>query len=256
MTPLRTYQACSAAADLTATVIDRDALVKEFLPAIKYHAARIKMRVPPNIEMDDLVSSGVVGLLDAVDRFDPSRGIKFKTYADFRIRGTMLDHLREMDWFPRSIRQYSSRLQNAYARLEGLLGRPPEEQEVAVELRISVDELRRQLAMFAGLSVLSLDVPQDECDGAAAGILYVLSEAAKDEAREEELLRDIKEILSRAIDTLPERERHLIALYYYEDLTMREISEIFRLGEPRICQLHAQAVLRLRGKLSAEFAGN
>src|SRR5512134_847093 len=230
---------------------DRDAVVDEFIPTIKYHAARIKMRVPPNIEMDDLVSSGIVGLLDALDRFDPSRGIKFKTYAEFRIRGTMLDYLREMDWFPRSVRQSSTRLQNAYTRLEGLLGRPPEEEEVAAELKISVDELRKRLAMLSGLCVLSHDESQEGGDG--AGVQYYIAEAAKNEAREEELLRDLKEVLAKAIDTLPEREKQLIALYYYEDLTMREVSEIFRLGEPRICQLHAQAVLRLRGKLHAQF---
>ncbi len=231
--------------------MDREALVDEFLPTIRYHAARIKMRVPPNIELDDLVSSGIVGLLDAFDRFDPSRGIKFKTYAEFRIRGTMLDYLREMDWFPRSVRQSSTRLQNAYTRLEGLLGRPPEEEEVAAELKISVDALRKRLAMLSGLCVLSHDESQEGGDG--TGVQYYIAEAAKNEAREEELLRDLKEVLAKAIDTLPEREKQLIALYYYEDLTMREVSEIFRLGEPRICQLHAQAVLRLRGKLHSQL---
>src|SRR3972149_9616271 len=104
---------------------DREAVVSEFLPSIKYHASMLKLRLPPNIEMDDLVSSGVVGLLDAVDKFDSSRGIKFKTYAEFRIRGSMLDYLREMDWFSRAARQNANRLENAYARLESLLGRPP-----------------------------------------------------------------------------------------------------------------------------------
>ncbi|MBM2828154.1 MAG: pol sigma70 protein [Actinobacteria bacterium] len=226
---------------------DKEALVEEFIPTIKYHAARIKMRVPPNIDMDDLVSSGVVGLLDAANRFDPSRGIKFKTYAEFRIRGTMLDYLREMDWFPRSIRQSSTRLRNSYSRLEGLLGRPPEEKEVAEDLDITLDELRKRLAMLSGLSVLSHDEYQEDGDG--TGIQRFLWEAAKDEAREEELLKDLKEVLAKSIDALPQREKQLIALYYFEDLTMREIGEIFGLGEPRICQLHAQAVLRLRGKL-------
>lgn len=230
---------------------DREKLVGEFIPTIKYHAARIKMRIPPNIEMDDLVSSGIVGLLDAFDRFDPSRGIKFKTYAEFRIRGTMLDYLREMDWFPRSIRQSSNRLQNAYSKLEGTLGRPPEEQEVARDLSITVDELRKRLATLSGLSVLSHDESAE--DGEGSCVQHFLSEAAKDEAKEEELLRDLKEVLAKAIDTLPEREKQLIALYYYEDLTMREISEIFDLGEPRICQLHAQAVLRLRGKINTQL---
>lgn len=250
MAPREAVMACRRTEIPPPPAFDRDALVGEFIPTIRYHASRIKMRVPPNIEMDDLVSSGIVGLLDAADRFDPSRGIKFKTYAEFRIRGTMLDYLREMDWFPRSVRQSSTRLQNAYSRLEALLGRPPEETEVADDLRISVDELRKRLAMLSGLTVLSHDESGDD-DG--SGVHHFLSEAAKDEAREEELLRDLKEVLAKAIDTLPEREQQLIALYYYEDLTMREISDIFRLGEPRICQLHAQAVLRLRGKLHSQL---
>ena len=228
---------------------DREAVVSEFLPSIRYHASMLKLRLPSNIEMDDLVSSGVVGLLDAVDKFDGSRGIKFKTYAEFRIRGSMLDYLREMDWFPRSARRNASRLQNAYARLEGILGRPPEEKEVAKDLDLSVDELRKQLALYSGLTVFSLDIPLEDEDSVAIGIQKVLGEAARNESRQEELVRELKEVLGKAIDLLPEREKQLIALYYYEELTMKEIGAIFCLGEPRICQLHSQAVLRMRGKL-------
>jgi RNA polymerase sigma factor for flagellar operon FliA len=232
---------------------DREAVVQEFLPGIRIHAMRMKLRLPPHIETDDLVSSGVVGLLDALDRFDASRGIKFKTYAEFRIRGGMLDYLREMDWFPRSARQHSSRLQYTYNRLENILGRPPEEDEVAQELGIPVDELRKQLAMFSGMTVFSLDAIQDEDEEGGAGLRHVLAEAALDETREMELTRELKDLLGKAIDMLPEREKQLIALYYHEDLTLREISRIFNLGEPRICQLHAQAVLRLKGKLNRHF---
>ena len=232
---------------------DREAIVHEFLPGIRIHAMRMKMRLPSHIEVDDLVSSGVIGLLDAMDRYDASRGIKFKTYADFRIRGAMLDYLREMDWFPRSVRQHSSRLQYAYSRLENVLGRPPEEDEVADELGITVDDLRKQLAMFTGVSVFSLEAIQDEDEENGAGLRHLLAEAAKEESREEDLTRELKDLLGKAIDMLPERERQLIAFYYYEDLTLREISRIFNLGEPRVCQLHAQAVLRLKGKLNRHF---
>ena len=232
---------------------DRDAIVQEFLPGIRIHAARLKLRIPPHIETDDLVSSGVVGLLDALNRYDSSRGIKFKTYAEFRIRGAMLDYLREMDWFPRSARQHSSRLQYAYTRLENILGRAPEEEEVADNMGITVDELRKQLAAFMGMTVFSLDALQDEDEEGGAGWRHVLAEAAMDESREEELTRELKDVLGKAIDMLPERERQLIAFYYYEDLTLREISKVFGLGEPRICQLHAQAVLRLKGKMNRHF---
>ena len=232
---------------------DREAIVQSFLPGIRIHAARLKQRLPPHIENDDLVSSGIVGLLDALDRFDSSRGIKFKTYAEFRIRGAMLDYLREMDWFPRSARQHSTRLQRAYARLENVLGRPPEEEEVAKELGIGVEDLRKQLAMFTGMTVFSLDALQDGDEEGGSGVRHVLSEAALDESREEELTRELRDVLGKAIDMLPEREQQLIAFYYFEDLTLREISRIFGLGEPRVCQLHAQAVMRLRGKLNRHF---
>ncbi len=229
---------------------DRENLVNEFLPGIRYHASALKLRLPPSVEMDDLVSSGVVGLLDAAEKFDSTRGIKFKTYAEFRIRGAMLDYLREMDWFSRAARQHANRLENAYARLEGILARPPLEEEVAAELNISVAELQKQLALYSGLSVFSLDEPQnDEPSTAAIGVQKVLNEAAKNDMAKDEILRDLREVLAKAIDTLPEKEKQLLGLYYYEDLTMKEIGTIFNLGEPRICQLHAQATLRLRGKL-------
>jgi len=227
--------------------------VEEFLPAIRYHAAVLKQRLPANIEMDDLVSCGVVGLLDAAERFDASRGIKFKTYAEFRIRGTMLDYLREMDYFPRSARQHANRIQAAYARLEGRLGRPAEDAEVAAELGISVSELHTRLAQVSGLGVLSLEELQEGGEGQMSAVAQILAAAARDEAREEELLRELKDVLAKAIDLLPERERLLITLYYYEELTMHEIAAIFGVGEPRICQLHAQAVMRLRGKLRRHF---
>ncbi len=232
---------------------DRETLVNEFLPGIRYHASVLKLRLPQSIEADDLVSSGILGLLDAADKFDSSRGIKFKTYAEYRIRGAMLDYLREMDWFSRAARQNANRLEAAYEQMEGILGRPPREEEVAKKLRISLGELRKQLALYSGLSVFSLDDPVDEGNGFAAGIQKILSDAAKEDVLEEERLRDLKEVLARAIDALPEREKQLIALYYQEELTMKEIGAIFGLGEPRICQLHAQAILRLRGKLRSQF---
>jgi len=179
---------------------DRDAIVEEFLPSIRIHAARLKMRIPPHIETDDLVSSGVVGLLDALNRYDESRGIKFKTYAEFRIRGAMLDYLREMDWFPRSARQNSTRLQHTYTRLENMLGRAPEEEEVAEDLGISVDELRKQLAAFMGMTVFSLDALQDEDEDCGAGWRHVIAEAAMNESREEELTRELKDVLGKAIE--------------------------------------------------------
>ena len=232
---------------------ERDALIIEYVPLVKYHAGVLKLRLPSHIEQDDLISSGIVGLIDALDRFDASRGIKFKTYAEFRIRGAMLDYLRDMDWFPRSIRQRASNLQAVYSRLEVTLGRAPEEEEVAAHMKISLSDLQKELLAVSGLTVFSLDASkEDETDSV---ILRSLGAAAMDEAKEADLLRELKEILGNAIDLLPEKEKALIALYYYEDLTMKEIGRLLSLGEPRICQLHSQAVLRLRGKLHNKYPG-
>lgn len=230
---------------------DREKWVRELMPLVKYHANMIKMRVPPHIELDDLISSGLVGLLDAMDRFDFSRGIKFGTFAEFRIRGAMLDYLREMDWFPRSARQRAANLKYQYAHLEELLGRPPSTEEVAEHMNVPVEEVEKDLVILAGLTVFSLDADtDDEADG---GIQSALASAAIDESREEELLRELREILGRAIDLLPEKEKHLIALYYFDDLNMKEIGKLLSLGEARICQLHSQAILRLRGKLHQQL---
>jgi RNA polymerase sigma factor for flagellar operon FliA len=158
-----------------------------------------------------------------------------------------------MDWFSRAARQNANRLENAYARLEAILGRPPLEEEVAKELKISITELRKQLALFSGLSVFSLDEPEDEYSVGSAAVQRILTEAAQNDERKDSILRDLKEVLGKAIDLLPDREKQLIALYYYEELTMKEIGAIFSLGEPRICQLHSQAVLRLRAKLKSRF---
>src|SRR3989337_743270 len=165
----------------------------------------------------------------------------------------MLDYLREMDWFPRSARRNAPRLQDPYGRLEGILGRPPEEKEVAKDLDLSVDELRKQLALYSGLTVFSLDIPLEDENSVAIGLQEVLGEAARNESRQEELVRELKEVLGKAIDLLPEREKQLIALYYYEELTMKEIGAIFGLGEPRICQLHSQATFPLRGKIQSRM---
>lgn len=230
---------------------DREEAIREYLPMVKYLAGMLRMRIPPHIEMDDLVSSGVVGLLNAVDRFDPGRGIKFRTYAEFRIRGAMLDYLREMDWFPRSARKSAGVLQQAYTDLEQRSGAPPSDQEVADHLGMTLEAFQRELAALSGLTVFSLDSqPEGESEDA---ISRILGKAAMEESKEEELLRELRDILGRSIDELPDKEKTLIALYYYEDLTMKEIGSALTLGEARISQLHTQAILRLRGKLRERF---
>ncbi|GAB4361704.1 MAG: FliA/WhiG family RNA polymerase sigma factor [Deltaproteobacteria bacterium] len=253
--PVKAYQSSASAA--TGAEIrsperaDREEIIREYLPMVKYLAGVLRMRIPPHIEMDDLVSSGVVGLLNAIDRFDPARGIKFRTYAEFRIRGAMLDYLREMDWFPRSARKSATLLQQAYTDLEHRHGKPPSDREVADHLGWTLESLHRELAALSGLTVFSLDA---QPDGDSEDAVYrILAKAAMEESKEEELLRELRDILGRSIDDLPEKEKTLIALYYYEDLTMKEIGSALSLGEARISQLHSQAILRLRGKLKEHF---
>ncbi len=229
----------------------REKWVRELMPLVRYHANMIKMRVPSHIELADLISSGLVGLLGAMDRFDVSRGTKFGTFAEFRIRGAMLDYLREMDWFPRSARQRVASIKYQYAHLEELLGRPPSTEEVAEHMNVPVEEVEKDLVIVAGLTVFSLDADSD--DEADAGIQSAMASAAIDESREEELLRELREVLGRAIDLLPQKEKQLIALYHLEELNMKEVGKLLSLSEARVCQLHTQAILRLRGKLHQQL---
>ncbi|RMG60618.1 MAG: FliA/WhiG family RNA polymerase sigma factor [Deltaproteobacteria bacterium] len=232
---------------------EREALILEYLPKVRYVAGRLAMKLPSHVEMEDLISCGITGLIDAVDRFDPAKNVKFSTYAEFRIRGAMLDYLREMDWFPRSIRQRANALQQIYADLEAHLGRPPEEEEVARELGITVEELRKELSLISGISLFSLD-DLDENDESTFSNRKHLAAYLQEKRNDEEFLRDMKELLAKAIEELPENEKLLISLYYYEEMTMREIGAILGLTESRICQIHNQAILRLRGKIKKALA--
>ncbi len=231
----------------------REQLILEYLPKVRYIAGRLSMKLPSHVDTEDLISCGVAGLIDAVDKFDPSKNVKFSTYAEFRIRGAMLDYLREIDWCPRSIRQKANNLQQVYATLESHLGRPPEEEEVARELDISVEELRKELSLIAGVTVFSLDELEDNDETSFSNRKHLCS-YLMEKKNDEEHLRDMREVLAKAIDELPENEKLLISLYYYEEMTMKEIGTILGLTESRICQIHNQAILRLRGKLRKALA--
>jgi RNA polymerase sigma factor for flagellar operon FliA len=227
---------------------ERDTLIEEFLPKIKYTARRLSMKLPPHIDVEDLISCGITGLLDAIDRFDPGKNVKFSTFAEFRIRGAMLDYLREIDWCPRSVRQKANNLQSAYSYLENLLGRPPKEDEVASELNISVDKLQKELALINGISIFSIDEVESEEEPTNFTHRKMLSNYLAEKKNDEDFLLDLKEVFAEAIEELPENEKLIISLYYYEELTMKEIGTILGLTESRICQIHNQAILRLRGK--------
>jgi len=228
----------------------RAKVINEFAPLIKYIASRIAMRLPPHIDIHDLINAGVIGLIDAMEKFDASKNIKFKTYAEFRIRGAMLDELRSMDWVPRSIRQKARKIEDAYGRLEALLGRPASDEEVALELDIDMDSFYRLLSETASVSLLSLDdLGEDNQDASKRNLLEYIMQDEKDWPTHKIGLGEIRDMVARAIQSLPEKERMVISLYYYDELTMKEIGHVLKFTESRVSQIHTKSVLRLRSKM-------
>lgn len=233
------------------TQSQKDSLVKEYAPLIKYIAQKIAVRLPSNIELDDLISAGVIGLMDAIDKYDPTRDNKFKTYAEFRIRGAILDELRAQDWVPRSIRDKAKLLDKTMVQLESDLGRAPKEEEVAQALNVSVDDFHDLVNQVRPVSLLSIDDAQTFSNTDKKSILNLLEGSKLNNPYNQLNIKTVKEVVARAIEELPERQRIVLSLYYYEDLNLKEIGQVLRVTESRVSQLHAQAVLRLRARLQA-----
>jgi RNA polymerase sigma factor for flagellar operon FliA len=231
----------------------KEKLILEYAPLIKFIAQKIAVRLPSNIEFDDLVSSGVIGLMDAIDKYDPSRDNKFKTYAEFRIRGAILDELRAQDWVPRSIREKAKQLERAHLRLEQRLGRVPTEDEVTTELNISKDEYYDLLNQVKSVSVFSLDEAGSFNSSDRKSILSLLESCKVPSPINELNLKAVKDIVTKAIESLPEKQRLVLSLYYYEDLNLKEIGDVLDVTESRVSQLHTQAILWLRRKLRSYF---
>lgn len=218
----------------------RDQLVEQYLPLVNIIAGRLAIGLPSHVDRDDLISSGFFGLLDAIERYDYARGNKFETYAGVRIRGSMLDYLRSKDWLPVSMRQKIRKYEQTVTELEGQLGRPATDAELADELGIAAKDLQ---ALVTQLNVATI-IPLEE---------YVHAETPQiGEMDPQEMVErnELKNILAGAIDKLPDKEKTVVSLYYYEELTLKEISLVLHLSEARISQLHTKAVFRLRGYLS------
>lgn len=225
-------------------------LILEYLPLVKFVASRIAHRLPKHIEIDDLISSGVIGLIDAINKFDAGRKIKFKTYAEFRIKGAILDELRALDWAPRSIRQKSLHLERAYAELEQMLGRAASDAEMMRFLKISAPEFNALIRDARNVPLISLDELQGNMDEHAKhNLLEYLADPKSLTPAEIVNLDQIYRIVADTIDQLPEKERIVIALYYYEELVMEEIGAILSITESRVSQIHTKAILRMRGRL-------
>ncbi len=229
----------------------RDQLIVLYSPLVKYVAARVAIGLPQHVDTADLVSYGIIGLIDAIDRFDPVRQVKFETYAIPRIRGAIIDELRAIDWVPRSVRAKARALEQAYATLEATLLRTPTDVELAAQLDISEKELQdvlRQLS-FVGVAALDEVFPARSTRGQSATLGDTIADATPGPAALFDE-KESKEILGQAIMHLADRERMVLSLYYYEGLTLAEIGEVLGVTESRVCQIHTKAVLQLRARLS------
>ncbi|MGI6548886.1 MAG: FliA/WhiG family RNA polymerase sigma factor [Syntrophomonadales bacterium] len=231
--------------------VAREELVIHYSYLVKYMANRLAINLPPFVEVDELISYGIEGLIEAAEKYDYERRVKFETYAIARIKGAMIDGLRAMDWVPVSVRQKSKELEKAYNRIEMRLGRNATDQEVAEEMGITMEQFQTLLRNVRSTTILYLEdfLPGDD-DGQNKRILDFIKDDQAEDALNTVELTDTKRLLAEAIGRLPEKEKMVLELYYYEGLNLKEIGAVMGLSESRISQLHSKSILRLRGRLS------
>ena len=229
----------------------RDKFIRQYMPLVKYVAGKVSVGMPGSVDFDDLVGYGQFGLLDAINKFDPEKNVKFKTYAVTRIRGAIFDELRTLDWVPRSVRQKSREIEDTIVQLESKLGRPASDSEVAGAMGISEDEYHQTILKVSGTSVLSLNdvwYSGEESEHVSIGdCIESPSSLNPDVIVERE---EIRRVIIEAINELPEKEKMVLVLYYHEDMTFKEIGQVLEVSESRVSQLHTKANLRLRAKLT------
>jgi RNA polymerase sigma factor for flagellar operon FliA len=231
----------------------RERLVVAYSPMVKFVAGRLGAGLPSHVDDADLISYGLMGLIGAIERFEPERGIKFETFAMTRIRGAIIDELRSLDWVPRSVRSRAREIEAAQAKLEHELQRAPTEAELAKRLGVGEDELQSSLLEIANSSVYALDElwTVSDSSGDQVSLLDTISDPRAEDPQESLASSEVKDRLTDAISSLPEREQLVVALYYYENLTLREIGEVLGVTESRVSQLHTKAVMRLRSGLQS-----
>lgn len=229
----------------------RERLVKQYSPLVKYVAGKVAVGMPANVEFDDLVGYGVFGLFDAIEKFDPDKHVKFKTYAVTRIRGAIFDELRSIDWVPRSVRQKTREIEDAVRKIEAASGKSASDEEIAKHLGITPKELEKNMLKISSTSILSLNdvwYSGDENDKISIGDSIESPQSLNPDIIVEK--DEVRRVIVQAIQDLPEKEKKVLVLYYYEDLTLKEIGKVLEVTESRVSQLHTRAILRLRAKLT------
>jgi len=228
---------------------EQERILLEHLPMVRFLARRIHERLPQHVDIEDLVSAGVVGLMDAFSKFDPVKKVQFRSYAQFRVRGAILDSLRTLDWSPRELRRKGRLVDSTYAELSGKLGRAPSENEIAHQMGINLQELQSLLAELDGLELGSLRIESSR-DGKEEDLTDYIPSKPEETPFFQCLRSEIKHLLANAISELPEKEQRVLALYYYEELTMKEVGATLGIGESRVSQIHSLAMVRLRARLN------
>ncbi|RFU19978.1 RNA polymerase sigma factor WhiG [Geodermatophilus marinus] len=228
----------------------RDRLILHYAPLVKYVAGRVGSGLPAHVEQADLVSYGTFGLIDAITRYQPSREVKFESYAMARIRGAIIDELRSTDWIPRSVRMRARQFERTVAALESRLQRSPSDEEVAAEMDMDVEEVRKFLGQLSLVNVVALDELLGDDEGGAPRLVDTLQDSSALDPQAMAEHGEARQLLARAVEQLPEREKVVVSLYYFEGLTLADIGRVLGVTESRICQLHTKAVLHLRSRLA------
>jgi len=228
----------------------RDRLIIQYIYLIKYVVGRLRISLPNTISTEDIAGYGVEGLIDAIEKFSPARGVRFETYALLRIRGAIIDRIRSLDWVPRGAQKRFKSINKAIASLQGKLGRQPSTDEIAKELELPKEKVEASMAEMESNNMISLYDRRDS-SGEGLEIIDTIQDKNADDPLAMLESRDVKNELSRALGNLPERERMILALYYHENMTLKEIGATLTISESRVCQLHAQAIMKLRKLLSS-----
>lgn len=227
----------------------RDQLILSHLPLAKYLVKRMAAHLPPYLDDEELMSAAIMGLISSAERFEPSRGIQFKTYAEQRIKGMIMDELRSKDWLSRSVREKYKRLEREFSELRKQLGRDPSADEVAQQMQISLDQYHRLLEEVHTFSFISLNESWEDDEGGCVSLLDIVPDSSAVNPQSQMISQELMAALSKSIESLPEKERLVVTLYHYEELNLKEIGMVMGLTESRVSQLHSQAIVRLRSKL-------